>query len=98
MLWYDDSDISFLQEDQADKAKIQQTQAATAASYVAAGFESDSVVKAILADDMSLLKHSGLVSVQLLPPGQTNAPPTNGNGNGALPPGSKPAQPEKQQT
>ncbi len=78
-LWYDDRDIPFLQEDQRDFARIQQVNAQSIRLLVDAGFEPDSVVAAIDRGDLSLLVHSGLTSVQLLPPG-TNG--SNGNGNG----------------
>ena len=68
-LWYDDRDIAFLREDQKDAAEIQQIKAATIRQLVDAGFEPASVVAAVDADDRSLLKHSGLYSVQLQPPG-----------------------------
>jgi phage portal protein BeeE len=76
-LWYDDRDISFLSEDMKDRADIQQVQATAMRLLVDAGFDPDSVVKAVVADDMSLLSHTGLLSVQLLPPG------SNQNGNGS---------------
>lgn len=76
-LWYDARDIPFLHEDQKDAAEIQSTKASTIASYITAGFEPDSAVAAVDADDRKLLKHSGLVSVQLLPPG---AQDTDGDG------------------
>jgi hypothetical protein len=36
---------------------------------IATGFTPESSVKAVLAEDFSILVHSGLVSVQLQPPG-----------------------------
>lgn len=72
-LWYDDRDISALQEDAQDEATILQTDAATAASLIAAGFTPDSVVSAIGARDLSRLVHTGLVSVQLNAPGAQDA-------------------------
>lgn len=74
-LWYDDSQVAFFREDRADAANIQQTQAATIASYIQAGFTPESAVLATEADDRSLLEHTGLFSVQLQPAGaQTTAP------------------------
>jgi hypothetical protein len=63
--------IAFLREDQKDAAEIQQIKASTIRQYIDAGFEPDSCVAAVDADNRTLLKHSGLVSVQLLPPGTT---------------------------
>lgn len=68
-LWYDDRDISYLQEDQKDEAEHQQAQAMTLKTLVEAGYTPDSAQSAIVANDMSRLVHSGLVSVQLQPPG-----------------------------
>jgi hypothetical protein len=88
MLWYDDRDIAFLKADVKDNADIQLTKATAMKLLTDAGFEPDSVVTAIEADDLSQLSHSGLYSVQLQPPGTTSSdnvptPPTaNGNGNG----------------
>jgi len=82
-LWFDVGDIPLLREDEKDAAEIEQAKAATIRQLVDGGFEPGSVVAAVQAKDMSLLKHSGLVSVQLLPPGQGQepaaaAPPTGG--------------------
>jgi hypothetical protein len=76
-LWYDDRDIAFLHDDRADAAQAQATQAGTISTLVNAGFEPESVKAAVDAEDFSLLKHSGLMSVQLLPPGSdgTTTPP-----------------------
>ena len=68
-LWYDDRDISFLQEDQKDAAGIQQADAVTVKTLVDAGYTPESVVAAVNGRDMGLLVHSGLVSVQLQTPG-----------------------------
>jgi phage portal protein BeeE len=46
-LWYDDRDIPFLQEDQQDAAAIQQTQAITIRELINAGYEPDTVVRAV---------------------------------------------------
>lgn len=73
-LWYDDRDISFLQEDQKDAADIQQVQAVSTKLLVDAGFTPESVVKAIAAGDLTLLEHTGLFSVQLQPPGTVQPP------------------------
>lgn len=90
-LWYDDRDIAFLREDEKDKAEIQQVTAATVSTLVTAGFEPESVLHAIGNDDLSLLVHSGLYSVQLQKPGTTvgdsgPAPVSDGaNGSEVLP-------------
>jgi phage portal protein BeeE len=68
-LWYDTHDVPFLREDEADAADIAATKAATINSYISAGYEPDSVIAAVEANDLSLLVHSGLYSVQLQQPG-----------------------------
>jgi len=67
-LWYDDKDIPFLREDSKDAAEIQQIKGSTIRQLVDAGYEPESVVKAVNAENMDLLVHSGLYSVQLQPP------------------------------
>jgi len=73
-LWYDDRDIQALQEDQKDAAAIMQIDAASAQTLVNSGFTPESAIKAIDARDVTLLVHTGLVSVQLQTPG--TEPPT----------------------
>jgi hypothetical protein len=80
-LWYDDSDISALQEDQKDAGAIMQAHSVAIKTFVDAGYTPESAVKAVAADDLSLLVHTGLVSVQLQPPG-SNPPSDGGAGNG----------------
>jgi len=69
-LWYDDRDIAFLREDQKDAAEIGQIRASTINTYITAGFTPESAVAAVDGDDLTLLVHTGMVSVQLQPPGQ----------------------------
>jgi hypothetical protein len=84
-LWVD-PDMPFLREDRKDAAEIKQIRATTLNTYLTAGYTPDSAVKALVAEDESMLKHSGLLSVQLQEPGsQQTAPveaaptqPTNG--------------------
>jgi hypothetical protein len=73
----DTRDVPFLREDQKDAAEIQQVKAQTIRTLIDAGFDPDSVVKAVDADDRSLLVHSGLYSVQLQPPGTSQPAPTD---------------------
>lgn len=67
-LWYDPSDCSFLQEDEADAAAILKEQMLTIESAVRSGYTPDSAKLAVAAGDVSLLEHTGLFSVQLQPP------------------------------
>lgn len=75
-LWYMADDIPFLQEDAKDAADITQVQASTIANLVKEGFTAESATTAVMAQDMTLLKHTGLVSVQLQAPGTQAAPTT----------------------
>lgn len=68
-LWYDASDVPFLREDEKDAAEIRSSNATTIRTLVDAGFTPESAVAAVDASDMRLLKHTGLFSVQLQPPG-----------------------------
>lgn len=71
-LTYDDRDIPALQEDAKKISETQREQSATAAALITAGFDPESVVEFLISDDPAVLRHSGLVSVQLLPPGTEN--------------------------
>jgi|GEM_PF-655748 len=68
-LWYDDRDIPFLQEDLKDAADIQKVNAESIKGLTEAGYEPQSVVDAVNANDLSRLQHSGMYSVQLQTPG-----------------------------
>ena len=74
-LWYDDSQISFFREDVKDAAEIQDIKSRTIRQLVDAGYVPDSVVAAVEQENMTLLKHSGLYSVQLQAPGTASTPP-----------------------
>jgi phage portal protein BeeE len=82
-LWFDTADMPILREDAKDAAEIEQVKADTINGYVKEGFTPESAIAAVRGQDVSLLKHTGLVSVQLQPPGER------------LPaPGSPPAPPQ----
>ncbi len=85
-LWYDTSDVPFLREDEKDEADIQQVRATTINTLITAGFTPDSAVAASESGNFALLKHTGMTSVQLLPPGtpspSTAPTPTDGGSNG----------------
>jgi hypothetical protein len=68
-LWYDSRDVAFLREDVKDLADTQATNAGTINTLISAGYTPESAVAAVLAEDFSVLEHSGMVSVQLQPPG-----------------------------
>jgi len=68
-LTIDKRDIPFLAEDQKDAAEIIGTQATAIRTLTDGGYNPESVVSAVLGGDLSQLTHSGLVPVQLQPPG-----------------------------
>lgn len=89
-LWWDEKQIPFLREDQKDAAEIQTSQATTINTLVTAGFTPESAVQAVVQNDMTLLVHTGLVSVQLIPPGNATEP-GDGKPQPTQPTGGKPA-------
>lgn len=82
-LWYDDRDIAFLRTDLKEAADIMAQDSASIIKFVQGGFTPESSVSAVAAKDATLLEHSGLLSVQLIPPGQNPS-------DAALPDDSKP--------
>jgi phage portal protein BeeE len=88
-LWYDDRDIAFLRTDRLEAAKIMTEESSSIIKFVTGGFTPESSVAAVTSGDSNLLEHTGLVSVQLLPPGQV--PPGTDTTPGA--PGSSPELP-----
>jgi Phage portal protein len=76
VLWYDDRDIAFLREDRLEAAQVMQTHASTMQTLINGGWEPESAQAALLANgDWSVLKHSGLYSVQLQLPVPDQPPP-----------------------
>jgi phage portal protein BeeE len=75
-LTVDKRDIPFLMEDRKDAAEIQQIRAQSIRQLVDAGYKPDSVVAAVENEDMTLLVHSNLFSVQLQAP-TTGQPPVD---------------------
>lgn len=74
-LWFDPADMVALREDAKDAAEIVQIQMATIVAGVNGGFKPESVIAAVQGQDVTLLKHTGLLSVQLQPPGQQQQVP-----------------------
>lgn len=70
-VWYDDRAISFLQQDAKDAAEIRKEDALTLEALVRTGFTADSAKAAVTSGKFDDLEHTGLVSVQLQPPGTT---------------------------
>lgn len=84
-LWYDDRDIAFLHDDATDQSKIRFNDAQTLRQLVDGGFGADAAVEYVATNDLNRLKgsHSGLVPVQLRPPGSGETP-LNGQVNGQV--------------
>ncbi len=68
-LWYDTRDIAFLREDAEVEARIISIQSQAMRQLVDGGFDPDSVISAVVAGDLALLTHTGLLSVQVQEPG-----------------------------
>lgn len=68
-LWFDTKDMPILREDGKDAADIEQVKATTITMYVREGFTAESAVAAVDGQDIKLLKHTGMTSVQLQEPG-----------------------------
>lgn len=99
-LWFDPADMPILREDSKDAAEIEQVKATTITMYVKEGFTSESAIAAVRGQDITLLKHTGMVSVQLQPPGSTPpgaAPPAPDAGPKvpALPPAERKFNPSE---
>ena len=75
-LWFDDSGVSFFQEDVSDEANIRSTNAQTIRTLIEAGYDPDSVVAAVTTGNFDRLvgQHSGLYSVQLQPSNTGDTP------------------------
>jgi phage portal protein BeeE len=68
-LWFDTADMPILREDAKDAAEIEAVKATTINGYVKEGFTPESAIAAVSGQDVLLLRHTGLVSVQLWEPG-----------------------------
>lgn len=73
-LWYDTSGVVALREGDKERADTMNVLAQAAQALVVAGYTPESVNLALSAGDITLLKHTGLVSVQMQKPGSTNTP------------------------
>ena len=73
-LWYDASDIAFLREDETDAAQITAAKAQAMRQLVDGGYDPQTVTNAVDTGDLSLLVHTGNLSVQLQPPGTVAKP------------------------
>jgi phage portal protein BeeE len=81
-LWIDATDIPFLREDEKDAAEVLFQKSQAIRTLTDGGYQPDLVIDAVTSGDLKRLKHTGLVPVQLQPPGVTEPSP---NGNGKVP-------------
>ena len=72
-LWYDTTDIAALREGEQERAATMSTLSSAASTLLMAGYTAESITSALTANDLTLLQHTGLLSVQLQKPG-TGAP------------------------
>jgi hypothetical protein len=73
-LWFSTAEIAFLRDDAKDLADIQAKEAQTIRTLVDGGWEPESAKAAVIAGDWAQLVHSGLTSVQLVPPADGTMP------------------------
>lgn len=73
-LWYDDRDIPFLREDLKEEAEIMAIKAGAVRQLLDAGFTPESAVAAVDGNELPILQHSGLYSIQLQPVGEDQDP------------------------
>ncbi len=94
-LWFDTADMPILREDSKDAAEIEQIKQASIVAYTNAGFTPESAVEAVQTGDVTRLKHTGNMSVQLQPPGTVAPPPAVEAGPAKTPAkaGDKPPKP-----
>jgi phage portal protein BeeE len=85
-LWYDDRNIPFLQENADDRADIRVKNAQALRTLVDGGFGADAAVDYVLTNDLNRLRgsHTGLLPVQLQPPGSGEDRAATANGNGQV--------------
>jgi phage portal protein BeeE len=100
-LWTTTEDMPILREDAKDAADIENVKASTVVALINGGFTPQSSIDAVKAQDISLLKHTGLISVQLQPPGApppgkapTDGAPSTPDGGGGTAPADTAPKPQ----
>lgn len=73
-LWFDVADIPLLREDAKDAAEIAQIKAIAIRQLIESGCEPLTAIATVAPEWAGSLKHTNLVSVQLMPPGTVAAP------------------------
>lgn len=69
-LWFDTRDIPALRDAEMERQSANAQLSIAAMNLVNSGYDPETVVQALISGDMSKLKHTGKVSVQLQSPGQ----------------------------
>lgn len=93
-LWFDVIDMPILREDARDAAEIDQIKMTAIVAGVNGGLVPDTVIATVAPEWVGKLKHSGLLSVQLQPPGVQPSAVVGSPRRPALP--AAPAQPATQ--
>lgn len=78
-LWFDTRDVAFLRDDEKDEANIFGEYANGIRQLTDGGYDPETVVAAAAQMDIALLDHTGLLPIQVQPPGTTDG---EGDGNG----------------
>ena len=73
-LWFDTTDIGLLREDAKDQADIDAIKASAIRQLTDGGFEPKSVIATLAPEWSQSLKHTGLLPVQVQPPGTVATP------------------------
>jgi hypothetical protein len=73
-LWYDARDVPFLAEDVKERAEVFGIQSTAVRTLTDGGYEPASVIAAVAGEDITLLRHTGLLPVQLQTPGAGTEP------------------------
>jgi hypothetical protein len=82
-LWFDASGIAALRQGEKEAADTMAVLATAASALITAGYDPESIKASLAASDVTLLKHTGLTSVQLQAPG--SAPPPTPQDPGGQP-------------
>jgi phage portal protein BeeE len=92
-LWYSSRDVSALNDDREERARIQNITAEMMDKLVREGWEPESVKKYAQSSNINDLKHTGLISVQLYDPAAVTEAAKSNLAPGGNAPSEKPAQP-----
>jgi hypothetical protein len=92
-LWYDIRGIPALKDDIKSAAEVQSLQSAAIRTLTDGGYDPESVISAVTSGDLTRLTHTGLLPVQLRPPGKEEPAPEPGAIPAQLVPFVKPVEP-----